>query len=186
VDPDLYRPTADAPLYDLGYLGTYSPDRQPAVERLLIEPARRLPDRRFIVGGPGFPDDIDWPATSSESATSPGRPPRLLSPPALHLNCTRADMVAAGWSPSVRLFEAAACGVPVISDPGPACPTSSNPALRDPRRPTGRRPRAPAAPLRPGRGPRGQAARWPRRHTGAARAAELAALRDLRRAAARP
>jgi spore maturation protein CgeB len=25
-------------------------------------------------------------------------------------------MVAAGWSPSVRLFEAAACGVPVVSD----------------------------------------------------------------------
>jgi spore maturation protein CgeB len=35
------------------------------------------------------------------------------------LNVTRGDMVAAGWSPSVRLFEAAACGVPVISDPWP-------------------------------------------------------------------
>jgi spore maturation protein CgeB len=32
------------------------------------------------------------------------------------LNVTRADMVHAGWSPSVRLFEAAACGVPIISD----------------------------------------------------------------------
>ena len=31
-------------------------------------------------------------------------------------NLTRADMVAAGWSPSVRLFEAAACGVPILSD----------------------------------------------------------------------
>jgi spore maturation protein CgeB len=26
-------------------------------------------------------------------------------------------MVAAGFSPSVRLFEAAACGVPIVSDP---------------------------------------------------------------------
>jgi spore maturation protein CgeB len=25
-------------------------------------------------------------------------------------------MIAAGWSPSVRLFEAAACGTPIISD----------------------------------------------------------------------
>jgi spore maturation protein CgeB len=25
-------------------------------------------------------------------------------------------MVRAGWSPSVRLFEAAACGVPIVSD----------------------------------------------------------------------
>jgi spore maturation protein CgeB len=28
-------------------------------------------------------------------------------------------MVAAGYSPSVRLFEAAACGTPIISDPWP-------------------------------------------------------------------
>jgi spore maturation protein CgeB len=32
------------------------------------------------------------------------------------LNVTRRDMVEAGWSPSVRLFEAAACGTPVVSD----------------------------------------------------------------------
>jgi spore maturation protein CgeB len=32
------------------------------------------------------------------------------------LNVTRADMIAAGWSPSVRLFEAAACGTPILSD----------------------------------------------------------------------
>ena len=32
------------------------------------------------------------------------------------MNVTRADMVAAGGSPSVRLFEAAACGVPIVSD----------------------------------------------------------------------
>lgn len=35
------------------------------------------------------------------------------------LNITRSDMVAAGWSPSVRLFEAAACAVPIISDNWP-------------------------------------------------------------------
>ncbi len=32
------------------------------------------------------------------------------------LNVTRAQMREAGFSPSVRLFEAAACGVPIISD----------------------------------------------------------------------
>ncbi len=32
------------------------------------------------------------------------------------LNVTRADMRAAGFSPSVRLFEAAACGTPILSD----------------------------------------------------------------------
>jgi spore maturation protein CgeB len=37
----------------------------------------------------------------------------------LTVNVTRAHMVRAGWSPSVRLFEAAACAVPVLSDPWP-------------------------------------------------------------------
>jgi spore maturation protein CgeB len=32
------------------------------------------------------------------------------------LNVTRDDMIAAGWSPSVRLFEAGACGTPIVSD----------------------------------------------------------------------
>ena len=36
-------------------------DRQPGLETLLIEPARRLPDRRFVVAGSQFPDAIDWP-----------------------------------------------------------------------------------------------------------------------------
>src|SRR4029434_2538631 len=33
------------------------------------------------------------------------------------LNATRRDMALAGHSPSVRLFEAAACATPIISDP---------------------------------------------------------------------
>ena len=50
------------PRWDLSYLGTYSPDRQPTLERLLLEPARRAPDLRFVVAGPQYPADIDWPA----------------------------------------------------------------------------------------------------------------------------
>lgn len=62
VDDDRYRPTGAAPRWDLGYLGTYSPDRQPALHRLLIAPARHLPDMRFVVAGPQYPAEIDWPA----------------------------------------------------------------------------------------------------------------------------
>jgi spore maturation protein CgeB len=190
VDPDLYRPTQDAALYDLGYLGTYSPDRQPAVERLLIEPARLMPERRFILGGPGFPDDIDWPANIERvSHVPPADHAAFYRSQRFTLNCTRADMVAAGWSPSVRLFEAAACGVPVISDPWPGLGDFFEPgrailvaqdasdvldALAAPRA----RGEALAAEAR---------AQVLARHTGAARAAELVAnLRDLRRAAEPP
>jgi spore maturation protein CgeB len=116
VDPQLYHPVPAERVYDLGYLGTYSDDRQPTVESLLLKPARAWPEGRFAVAGPQYPD-IAWPANLLYT-------PHL--PPAAHrafynrqrftLNVTRADMIAAGWSPSVRLFEAAACGTPIISD----------------------------------------------------------------------
>jgi spore maturation protein CgeB len=117
VDPTLYRPVGGAPGWDLGYLGTYSDDRQPALERLLIEPARRRPAMRFVVAGPQYPGTIDWPANVERiEHLPPAEHPAFYGAQRHTLNVTRADMVAAGWSPSVRLFEAGACGTPVISD----------------------------------------------------------------------
>ncbi len=69
VDPEQHRPTATPRRWDLGYLGTYSPDRQQAVERLLIEPARRRPDLRFVVAGPQYPMRSSGPKTWSGSIT---------------------------------------------------------------------------------------------------------------------
>jgi spore maturation protein CgeB len=117
VDSTLYHPQAKPVQWDLGYMGTYSDDRQPALSRLLLEPARRWPSGCFAVAGPQYPPTVEWP----------GNVHRIEHlPPAYHLgfytaqsftlNLTRADMVAAGFSPSVRLFEAAACGTPIISD----------------------------------------------------------------------
>ena len=117
VDAERYRPTGETPVWDLGYLGTYSPDRQPVLERLLLGPARTLPDMRFVVAGPSYPDDIDWPENVERiEHLPPDAHPSFYSRQRFTLNVTRADMVAAGWSPSVRLFEAAACGTPIISD----------------------------------------------------------------------
>ena len=117
VDPDTYRPLGGARRWDLSYLGTYSPDRQPVLERLLIEPARACPDRRFVVAGPQYPADIDWPENVERiEHVPPADHPAFYAASRFTLNVTRADMVAAGWSPSVRLFEAGACGTPIISD----------------------------------------------------------------------
>jgi spore maturation protein CgeB len=120
VDPDAYRPL-DAPTrWDLGYLGTYSDDRQPALERLLVEPAKRLPEASFAVAGPQYPATIEWPANVERiEHLAPGEHPAFYAAQRFTLNVTREEMRAAGWSPSVRLFEAAACGVPVISDRWP-------------------------------------------------------------------
>jgi nucleoside-diphosphate-sugar epimerase/spore maturation protein CgeB len=117
VDPDAY-PVLDVPKkWDLTYLGTYSEDRQPTIEKLLIEPARRLPHLKFCVAGPQYPADIDWPANVERiEHLPPADHPDFYAASRYTLNVTRADMIAAGWSPSVRLFEAASCATPVISD----------------------------------------------------------------------
>ncbi|HYC75870.1 bifunctional glycosyltransferase/UDP-glucuronate decarboxylase [Brevundimonas sp.] len=120
ADPDVYRPV-DAPRrWDLSYLGTWSADRQPVLERLLIEPARRLPQMSFVVAGPQYPDDIDWPVNVQRiDHIPPADHPGFYAASRFTLNATRADMVEAGFSPSIRLFEAAACAAPVISDVWP-------------------------------------------------------------------
>jgi spore maturation protein CgeB len=117
VDPDHYRPVECEQFWDLGYLGTYSDDRQPTVERLLLEPARRRPKGRFVVAGPQYPESILWPGNVDRiSHLPPGDHPYFYSRQRFTLNVTRAEMVVAGYSPSIRLFEAAACAAPIISD----------------------------------------------------------------------
>jgi spore maturation protein CgeB len=117
VDPDAY-PALDLPKrWDLSYLGTYSSDRQPPLERLLIEPARRAPHLRFVVAGPQYPADIDWPENVERiDHVPPAQHPQFYAASRFTLNVTRADMIQAGYSPSVRLFEAAACATPIVSD----------------------------------------------------------------------
>ena len=121
VDTDCYRTTESDPdlAADLAYMGTYAPDRQPIVERFLVEPARRLPECRFLIAGPQYPeaDRGSWPPNLRHfSHLPPARHPAFYASAGWQLNATRADMVAAGWSPSVRLFEAGACGAAMISD----------------------------------------------------------------------
>lgn len=117
VDLGRYRNTGAQRAWDLGYLGTYSPDRQPTLERLLLEPARQLPNMRFVVAGPSYPAYIAWPENVERvEHLPPSEHAEFYSRQRFTLNVTRADMVAAGWSPSVRLFEAAACRTPLISD----------------------------------------------------------------------
>ncbi|MEE2860634.1 MAG: glycosyltransferase [Pseudomonadota bacterium] len=120
VDETAYQPMDVPPRWDLGYLGTYSPDRQPGLEALLIEPARRLPQMRFVVAGSMFPADIEWPANVERiDHLPPARHAEFYNAQRFTLNITRDAMRKLGWSPSVRLFEAAACGTPIISDRWP-------------------------------------------------------------------
>lgn len=117
VDPQEYRPQAARRDVDLGYMGTYSTDRQSSLESLLSEPARRLPNRRFMVVGAQYPAELRWPANVRRVDHLPPREhAHFYNRQRCTLNITRANMREAGHSPSVRLFEAAACGTPIISD----------------------------------------------------------------------
>ena len=117
ADPETYRPLSEEHRWLLGYLGTYSAGRQPTVESLLLEPARRLAPARFVVAGPQYPQPVAWPANVDRiEHLPPGEHAAFYARQRFTLNVTRPEMIRAGWSPSVRLFEAAACAVPVISD----------------------------------------------------------------------
>ena len=118
VDPDLYRPLPSRrKRWRLGYMGTYSADRQPALDRLLLQPARRHPTARMVVAGSQYPKPLEWPANVQRiDHIAPAAHAAFYGKQSFTLNLTRASMIEAGYSPSVRLFEAAACACPIISD----------------------------------------------------------------------
>jgi spore maturation protein CgeB len=119
VDPDAHRPAAARPEFAAGlsYLGTYAEDRQAALNALLIETARRLPRGRFLIGGAQYPERFPWAENIFfVQHVPPPLHPAFYCSSRLTLNVTRRPMAAMGYCPSGRLFEAAACGVPVLSD----------------------------------------------------------------------
>jgi spore maturation protein CgeB len=120
ADPEFYFAEESVKRWDLGYLGTYSDDRQPMLERLMLGPARVWKNGRFVVAGPQYPKSIAWPENVRRiEHLAPREHRAFYNAQRFALNVTRRDMVLAGFSPSIRLFEAAACGTPVVSDPWP-------------------------------------------------------------------
>ncbi|HKU42331.1 MAG TPA: glycosyltransferase, partial [Polyangiales bacterium] len=119
VDPELHRPAESRPNYraDLSWLGTYAPDRQAQLEELFVEPARRAPKCRFLIGGAQYPADFPWARNVYfVRHVPPEQHSAFFSSSRLTLNVTREAMAQMGWCPSGRLFEAAACGAAILSD----------------------------------------------------------------------
>ncbi len=119
VDPAVHRPAAPLEHYraDLSYLGTYAADRQSALETLFLEPARRMPGRRFVIGGALYPMEFPWADNIFfVRHLPPAEHPAFYSSSRFTLNITRRAMAEMGYCPSGRLFEAAACGTAIVSD----------------------------------------------------------------------
>src|SRR5579859_2749927 len=131
VDPDKHCELPAEPRFacDMSYMGTYAPDRQPKIDEFLCAPARRLPEKKFIVAGPQYPTHIEWPENVERIMhLNPRHHAQLYSSSRITLNVTRREMVLAGYSPSVRLFEAAACGAAIASDNWPGLETFFSPS----------------------------------------------------------
>jgi spore maturation protein CgeB len=119
VDPAIHRPVLPETRFaaDLSYLGTYAADRQELLAELLIEPARLRPEHRFLIGGAQYPAEFPWaPNIYFVQHLEPAQHPAFFCSSRLTLNITRRAMKAMGYCPSGRLFEAAACGVPLLTD----------------------------------------------------------------------
>jgi spore maturation protein CgeB len=129
VDPEAYHPVPDSERrWELTYLGTHSTGRQPALNELLVAPAIAEPELRMVVAGPMYPPELVWPPNVERiEHVAPGEHPPFYCSGAWTLNITRPEMRALGHSPSVRLFEASACGVPIISDVWPGIETVLEP-----------------------------------------------------------
>jgi len=120
VDPELHRPVSCPLTWDVGYLGTYAADRQPQLDELLLDVARERPDSRFAVAGAQYPADLAWPGNVDHvEHVPPAHHSEFYLRQRFTLNITRAEMRRLGHSPSVRLFEAAACGAAIVSDAWP-------------------------------------------------------------------
>jgi spore maturation protein CgeB len=119
VDPELYRPMPVRAEFEceLSYLGTYAPDRQSKLMGFLNDAAALMPHARFIVAGAQYPRHISWEKNVERMVhLSPPQHPTFYSSSRFTLNLTRDNMIASGYSPSVRLFEASACGAAILSD----------------------------------------------------------------------
>ena len=129
-DPDRYGWREPDPRYrcDLSYMGTYAPDRQAKLEELFCIPAQQLLHKDFLLAGPQYPANIVWAKNIRRIVhLEPVFHPYFYSSSMFTLNLTRNEMMAAGYSPSVRIFEAAGCGSAIISDAWPGLETFFQP-----------------------------------------------------------
>lgn len=116
VDPSQYSQAVATKRWNLGYLGTFSPDRQSALEALLLDTASKWGAGNFVVAGPGYQTDSWSSNVTYFPHLSPEHHRYFYHAQSATLNLTRHAMLELGHSPSVRLFEAGACGTAILSD----------------------------------------------------------------------
>jgi spore maturation protein CgeB len=119
LDPDVHHPDAPAARFkaDLAFLGNRLPDREARVAEFFFEPARRLPECRFLLGGNGWQQDISLPSNVRAIGHVYTRDHNAFNcSPRAVLNINRDSMAQTGFSPATRIFEAAGAGACLLCD----------------------------------------------------------------------
>jgi len=121
VDPETHHPAEPDRRFDadLVFLGNRLPDRERRVEEFFLAAAERAPHRSFVLGGSGWSDKPLPANVRLLGHVGTGEHNALNSTPLAVLNVTRDSMVANGWSPATRVFEAAGAGACLITDAWP-------------------------------------------------------------------
>jgi len=118
LDPDHHFPVEPVPEFEseLGFLGNRLPDREARVDAFFLDAARRLPQKRFLLGGSGW-ESKELPAnvkcighvgTNAHNA--------FFCSGLATLNVNRESMARYGFSPPTRVFEAAGAGACLLTD----------------------------------------------------------------------
>jgi spore maturation protein CgeB len=121
VDPETHHPAEPDGRFeaDLVFLGNRLPDRERRVDEFFLAAAERAPHRSFVLGGSGWSDKPLPANVRLLGHVGTGEHNALNSTPLAVLNVTRDSMVANGWSPATRVFEAAGAGACLITDAWP-------------------------------------------------------------------
>jgi len=118
LDPATHRPVPAEDRFraDLSFLGNRLPDREARVEQFFLEPAARLPNRSFLIGGNGW-ETKGMPSNVRHIGHVYTRDHNAFNTsPLAVLNIARDSMATTGFSPATRVFEAAGAGACLITD----------------------------------------------------------------------
>ena len=116
-NPEDYFVQLEEEKWELGYLGTFSSEKHAALKRFLLDVAIVKRNRQFVVAGSHYPHELPLPGNVEQIGyLAPEKHRDFYCSQRFTLNLTRPDMKFWGYSPNIRLFEAAACATPIISD----------------------------------------------------------------------
>ena len=118
LDPDTHHPAAPDPRFrsDCVLLANRLPDREARIAEFFFRAAEHAPGRRFLLGGSGWDDHPTPPNVGYLGHVYTADHNAVNCSALAVLNVHRDSMVANGWSPATRLFEAAGAGACQITD----------------------------------------------------------------------